>query len=126
VRHPLAVSYATQKWSKSTIPDLVKHWVAGHQIMQRDLPFIRNKILLRYEDFVDRPQDILNDIYQILKFKSSSYNEAIETGSNQYYFDLWEAAIKKDHKLLKEIELLCNIPHQVGYHFVPPYTHSYS
>jgi hypothetical protein len=120
VRHPLPVSYASQKWSQTGIPELVKHWVAGHHIMQQDLPFIRHSLLLRYEDFVQAPQEHLDKLYQFIGVKSVPCRESVDTHSNQHYFARWET------ELMKEIELLGNIANGLGYSFTPPYTRSYS
>ena len=47
IRHPLAGSYATQKWSNTDILELVEHWIIAHQRMLEDLPFVRQWRLIR-------------------------------------------------------------------------------
>ncbi|MGH3016642.1 MAG: sulfotransferase family protein, partial [Gaiellaceae bacterium] len=37
-RHPLAVAYATQKWSRTSLRSLVRHWLAAHEAFEEDRP----------------------------------------------------------------------------------------
>jgi len=63
LRHPLAVAYATQKWSKTSIKSLVEHTLRGYEILLEDLPFLNSAYVLRYEDFVVNPQEEIDNIY---------------------------------------------------------------
>jgi len=37
-RHPVAVSFATQKWSKTSLSSLLRHWLAAHELFEADRP----------------------------------------------------------------------------------------
>jgi hypothetical protein len=62
IRHPFAVSLATQKWSKTSLLSLVEHWITYNEIMMNDYEHIKNRIIIRYEDFVSNPAKTLNQI----------------------------------------------------------------
>ena len=40
LRHPLAVSYATQKWSRTPLATLLRHWVVAHERFMADVPHL--------------------------------------------------------------------------------------
>lgn len=53
-RDPRAVAAATQKWSKTSLPELMMHWNAAYS--QADADFSEaDCIISRYEDFVEQP-----------------------------------------------------------------------
>ena len=62
IRHPIAVSYASKKWTKTTMPNLLKNWIAAHEIYKNDLPYITTNIEIRYENFAENPLLILSQI----------------------------------------------------------------
>jgi hypothetical protein len=63
LRHPVAVAYATKKWSgPSSINSLIKHTLLGYEIFMQDMPHLHCVYVLRYEDFVAEPQRFINDI----------------------------------------------------------------
>ena len=55
VRHPVAVSMATLKWSDKSLRELLAHWQAAHALLQEDLTYLHRWIIVRYEDFVLDP-----------------------------------------------------------------------
>ncbi|WOI56244.1 sulfotransferase [Palleronia sp. LCG004] len=57
IRHPEAVAGAVAKWVDGAPGDLIDHWIAAHEILATDLPFLHNVVVLRYEDLVARPMD---------------------------------------------------------------------
>ena len=106
-RHPIAVSYATQKWSKTPTNQLLRHWLAAHRSMQEDLSSIRNYVLLSYEELVSQPTRVLLILSNFLG-KDIKYNN--ELGDyNQKYFDRWhqlaESTTGKWQKRLATAEL---------------------
>jgi hypothetical protein len=69
-RHPLAIAYATQKWSKTSIKSLVEHTLRGYEIFLKDKPFLKKVYIFRYEDFVHSPQKEIDKVYDFLGLKS--------------------------------------------------------
>ena len=61
-RHPAAVAYATQRWSQTTIQDLIDHWRRAHEIFAEDRPRLARAMTLKYEDFVAEPERVLGEI----------------------------------------------------------------
>lgn len=94
-RHPLAVSYATQKWSKTSIYSLIKHWLVCHEMFARDSQFIKNLMVIKYEEFVANPHAVFERIYQFLRIKGDVPDLELRTGINDQYFSKWRGARKR-------------------------------
>jgi len=91
LRHPLAISYATQKWSKTSIEDLLEHTLKGYEIFFQDLPFLESVYVLRYEDFVENPVNERNKIFRFLGVdESETMSQDIQKNVNKKYFSLWK------------------------------------
>ncbi|MEM5498169.1 sulfotransferase [Paraglaciecola mesophila] len=89
-RHPLAVGYATQKWSKTTIKSLIEHTLLGYEILLNDLPHLKNVYVLRYEDFVQNPQNKINSIFDFLGLASLTVKHKIRLEVNEQYYARWQ------------------------------------
>jgi hypothetical protein len=92
LRHPVAVSYATQKWSRTSIRSLVEHSLRGYEIFMKDISHLRHVYVLRYEDFVYSPQDEINKIYDFLDLEPILIQHEIHSNVNEKYFSMWEAS----------------------------------
>ena len=66
MRHPIVVSYATQKWSETSLESLLEHWHVCHEIFLEDAPRVRRLVLVRYEDFVADPAGVVGRIQEQL------------------------------------------------------------
>lgn len=97
VRHPLAVSYATQKMSKTSILSLVEHTLLGYEILMKDISYLRNACVIRYEDFTNRPQQEIEKIYDFLGLKSFPIQENVRSNVNEKYFAMWDRERKNLH-----------------------------
>jgi hypothetical protein len=117
VRHPIAVSLATQKWSKTQLPELMKHWELAHAAMLEDRKHLKHHLLLRYEDFVADPQSALADIYQFLGLPPAPLSEPVTDSINQEYFAKWE----ENREVLQ-----CTLPERFGYRLEAPYITQFS
>ena len=89
LRHPLAVGYATQKWSKTSIKSLVLHSLMGYERFLKDLPFLNSVYVIRYEDFVAEPQSTINDIYNFIGLDPTSITHKISNDINDKYIAKW-------------------------------------
>ena len=94
MRHPIAVSYATQKWSETSIESLIEHWLVCHEIFLEDAPHIRRLMLVRYEDFVTDPEGIVGRIQERLGLAPSKSTFAARSGINDAYFKRWNARLR--------------------------------
>lgn len=88
-RHPLAVSYATRKMSKTSIDNLIDHTLLGYEIFVSDMPYLKNIYMLRYEDFVVNPQAEVNRIYDFLDLEPITIRHDIKSNVNDKYFLMW-------------------------------------
>ena len=89
LRHPIAVAFATQKWSRTSISDLVRHWLVCHEQFQADLPHLRRVHVLHYEDFTERPEAVLGGVTDFLGLPAAPLHRTVRTGVNDAYFSRW-------------------------------------
>ena len=79
MRHPLAVSMATYKWKKQNMNRYLDHWLKGYEIYFNDRKYLKNHILIRYEDLCRNPKNefkkIENLIDEKLDIKYSKFNK---------------------------------------------------
>lgn len=94
-RHPLAVSYATQKWSKTSIKSLIEHTLRGYEILLSDIAHLSNVYILRYEDFVLSPQSEIDKVFNFLSLETVNVAHRIRPDVNEKYFSMWEEERRK-------------------------------
>lgn len=92
-RHPVAAAYATQKWSKTSIPELLDHTLLCYERALGDLPRLERAFVMRYEDFVAHPRATLNNLVHWLGLQPLGIEEEVRGSLNEDYFRLW----RKDH-----------------------------
>lgn len=88
-RHPIAVSYATQKWSYTSLDELIEHWLVCHEKFRQDEQYISRLLTLKYEDFVEQPQTALNRIYSFLDLPDYSNSIEVHADANDHYLRQW-------------------------------------
>ena len=91
LRHPIAVSYATQKWSGTSIRSLLEHYLLAHEIMIRDLRSLNFLHVLKYEELVADPQQVIDGIFNFLELTPTKVSHDVKRGVNDKYFQLWES-----------------------------------
>jgi hypothetical protein len=94
MRHPIAVSYATQKWSETSLDSLLEHWLVCHDIFLEDAPHIERLVLARYEDFVADPAGVVGRIQERLGLTPSGAAFKARSGINDDYFKRWSARLR--------------------------------
>ena len=104
IRHPIANSYAVKKWTNDFFLDkLIKHWVIAHTIYFNDRKYLKNEILISYEDLIENPDFVLEKISKFIGYNIIS-SETL-SDKNKFYFDLWEGKYFKSLKhFFKELE----------------------
>lgn len=95
MRNPIAVAYATQKWSRTSIPDLLEHWLVCHETFESDRQYIKRVLVLRYEEFVNEPQKALGRVWSFLGIESAP-NRIRISDSNPGYLDQWRSDMTAD------------------------------
>ncbi len=89
IRHPIAVAYATQKWSGTSVGSLIEHWLACHERFEQDRPHLGRLHVLRYEDLVERPQAVLQGVFSFLGLQSLAGIPQVRPDVNAAYFEQW-------------------------------------
>lgn len=69
LRHLLAVSYATQKWSNTNIKALIEHCLLCYERFHQDVPFLNKVYILRYEDFIANPHRHIQTLLDWIKLE---------------------------------------------------------
>lgn len=95
LRHPIAVSCATKKWSKSSIRSLLDHSLTAYEIFLKDMNSLNSVYILRYEEFVLEPQKVVDEVYRFLGLSSRNINHNVRSDVNEKYFMMWENDRKK-------------------------------
>lgn len=100
LRHPIAIAYATRKWSDSPIDLLMEHTLRGFEIFSTDLPHLDSVYVLRYEDLTSNPQDMLAAICAQIGVSEHNFDATTIRSTNENYFAMW------DHDRAREIDCL--------------------
>ncbi len=93
VRHPVAVTLATRKWSDRSLAELLLHWDVAHQLAQADLAQLRRATVVRYEDLMADPA---GTVARLLAFLGLDPAAGAPGGQdiadrNAAYFERWRA-----------------------------------
>lgn len=108
LRHPVAVAYATQKWAmmfpalrslgipdrrlpKVRVHELIEHWLLCHEQFEEDRAHLDRVHVLRYEEFVERPQEHMDALFAFLGLPPAPLEREIQTGVNDRYWRRWMA-----------------------------------
>lgn len=89
VRHPIAVALATEKWSNNTITEHMLHWQAAHSIMLDDIGLNTDCLVIRYEDFILKPQYYLDKVCDLVEIDKFTPGENV-VDHNEKYFREWK------------------------------------
>jgi hypothetical protein len=95
LRHPLAVSYATQRWYRKYgvnwrgFPRILEHWLVCHEIFREDQTHLKNAFVVKYEEFVANPHTWVNQMYRFLGLSDFVVSQKILSDVNTRYFKIW-------------------------------------
>ncbi len=92
VRHPVAVAYATEKWVRSSVPALLRHWARAQDLCLADAQHVRRLAFVRYEDLIADVDGTLASICRFIDVPAFEFDVTVEAGLNTVYLDRWEAA----------------------------------
>ena len=101
-RHPIATSIASKKWSKTSLDELISHWIKCHEIFNEDKKMIRNIINIKYEDLINNNEEILAQLSKFLKLNIKIPKIEIRKGINDKYFKIW---IKKSKSIFTKYRI---------------------
>lgn len=97
-RHPVAVTLAVRKWSRTGIYALLHHWLHCHRLLQEDLPSIRRYCVVSYEEFSASPEETLTALHQFLGLDPHRLAIAITRDVNARYFKTWREDYAGQHR----------------------------
>jgi hypothetical protein len=89
LRHPVAVAYATRKWSKTSVRSLLRHWVTAHEIFADDRVHLERLLVVRYEDLVAEPDPALARVFEFLGLETVPVPHDLDRASNERYLNEW-------------------------------------
>lgn len=88
IRHPIAVSLATSKWTISSLESLMEHWLHCHRLFELDRPYLGNVRVTKYEDLIRDTEMELEQIYGFLGLAPRS-SLPLNPAGNEQYFSAW-------------------------------------
>lgn len=89
LRHPLVVALATQKWSRTSCDELLRHWFHAYDIAVEDAGSIDRLLAVAYEELTARPRATLGRIFDWLGLEASVVSSRAVESSNAAYLDKW-------------------------------------
>jgi hypothetical protein len=89
IRHPIAVSLATLKWSRSRIKSLLEHWLVCHRLFDADCQHLQRVLVIRYEDLISGPELVLDKVRVFLGLGSPMAGK-LDRNGNERYFAVWQ------------------------------------
>ena len=90
LRHPIATSLATKKWSKTSHYSLINHWLVCHNQYLEDKKKLKNSLDVNYEDLINHPKETLKIIENFLNTQVVLIDNTIRKGVNDKYLSLWQ------------------------------------
>ena len=96
LRHPIAVAYATKtkKWTEpNTIPHLIDHTLTCYEHFFSDKAHLNRSHVIRYEDLVERPEEIIDNLFSALGLPRIVRIQDIKKNVNRKYFELWNGGV---------------------------------
>jgi len=91
MRDPIAVAGAMQRESRLSDLELIAHWLICHERLLADVPGVRHLNLVRYEDLVAGPEQVLSGMFGLLGLEAPPETAlSVLQHSNELYLDAWQ------------------------------------
>jgi hypothetical protein len=93
MRHPLEVALASRPRARgATLPSLLRHWFACHDIFTADAPRVTRLLVVRYEELVARPQATLDGLLDFAGLAPAAGASAddVSAGASARYREQWD------------------------------------
>lgn len=90
VRHPVAVAYGTRGLRGPSLRSLMTHWSACHRRALDDLSRLDRARIVRFEDLVLRPGEVLDDLFRWLDLEPADNVVQVRGDANRRHMDRWE------------------------------------
>lgn len=95
VRHPVAVTLATEKWIGAparwvSAPSLLRHWLRAHELFLEDAARLERVLVVRYEELAAQPGRVLARVGRFLGLPEAPPLPAdARSGVDDGYFEAW-------------------------------------
>ena len=123
VRHPVAVSLATEKWTSNTIIERLLHWLTAHSIMLNDIDSADDCLVFRYEDFVHDPGKVLDLVCDTVGINRFVASRKVEDRNRDYLLD-WQRRYGSEIETLQAVLPRTNpVLERFGYTLSEPFVH---
>lgn len=96
MRHPLVVAMATQKWSRSSYDELLRHWFRAYDLAVEDAASIERLLVVPYERLAAQPDRALADVFDWLDVGRAVTPSRPVQSSNARYLDQWVQGQRDD------------------------------
>lgn len=91
VRHPVAVSLATQKWSRTSLASLLRHWLVCQRTFEADRSRLARFLVVSYEELAADPGACLARVFAFLGLEPHPAQLEVRADGNEQYFARWRA-----------------------------------
>lgn len=105
-RHPVAVALATRKWARrSWLGRLVAHNLRAYEIMRADLPHVRSAMVVRYEDLLTDPRDVLDEVCSFVGLSGAGAIDVggVDADGNLRYRQAWRQRARLERELVRRL-----------------------
>jgi hypothetical protein len=100
VRHPIAVSLATEKWLGApgrwvAAPSLLRHWLRAHELFLADAARLERVLVVRYEELTAAPARVLRRVADFLRLPAPPPAPTdARAGVDDAYFAAWRSVAR--------------------------------
>jgi Sulfotransferase family len=89
IRHPVAVAYATRKWTRTSIASLIEHWLHAHELLLADAQAVDRLALVHYENLIADPDRELGRVFRFVGLQPIARDWGVKPGLNDAYLRRW-------------------------------------
>jgi Sulfotransferase family len=89
LRHPAVVALATEKWSKTSLSSLLRHWLVCHRIFEEDRPHLARVLVASYERLAQDPASCLAGVQAFLGLAPRPTEPDVRSDGNLPYVERW-------------------------------------
>lgn len=90
LRHPIATSLATRKWSGTRPHQLIRHWLVANETARADMAHLRHATVVHYERLVADGDAELERLQRFLGLEPQALATETRSGLDAAYFAQWE------------------------------------
>jgi hypothetical protein len=105
MRHPIINSLATKKFNGNVynydVEQLIKHWFKAHEIFFNDKKYLKNYLLITYEQLINEPNYVINNIEKFIDVKFNKKDFNVVNGNLKYFNKVDDSYFKYEEDVYK-------------------------